>query len=221
MKILVLGATGQTGREIVTQGLERGYEVRALVRTPSKLAVIDPRLEIIEGSPLDATTLGRCVPGTNAVLSTLGHTDLKESSFVTDAAKALTAQMGRHGVKRLIIISSTLVAPGGSFLTRIPRLITRHAINDSARMEDAVRPTDLGWTIVRLVRLTSKAASPYRIFEDEPPSVSASISRKTVAGCMLDLLSGAAHEKKTLGICATRPHEVGKAGHARGPTGSA
>lgn len=221
MKLLVLGATGQTGREIVTQGLARGYEIRALVRTPTKLAVSDPRLEIIEGSPLDATILDRCVPGTNAVLSTLGHTDLKESLFVTEAAGALMAQMGRHGVRRLIIISSTLVAPGGSFLTRIPRLITRHAINDSARMEDVVRPTELAWTIVRLVRLTSKAASPYRIFEDEPPSVGASISRKTVAACMLDLLSGAAFERKTIGVRAARPHEVERISHAPGPAGSA
>jgi hypothetical protein len=87
-------------------------------------------------------------------------------------------------------------------------VITRHALNDSARMEDLVRSTHLDWTIVRLARLTNKAASAYRIFEDEPPSVSASISRQTVAACMLDLVDDAVFFKKTTGVRGAHSGEV-------------
>ena len=38
MKIAVLGATGPTGQQVVMQALSRGFEVRALVRDPEKMA---------------------------------------------------------------------------------------------------------------------------------------------------------------------------------------
>jgi putative NADH-flavin reductase len=203
-KLLILGATGQVGDELVKQGLAGGFEVTALVRSPEKIHIRDERLHIIAGSPLDEKLLIKALEGKDAVLSTLGHTDLKKSSVVTEAAYALSRAMKASAAKRLVIVSSTLVAPGGSFLTKIPRLITKHAIRDSAEMEKVIQLTNLEWTIIRLVRLTNKMETGYRIFENEPPSVSASISRKTVAACMLKLISDQSKYQKTIGVCAER-----------------
>jgi putative NADH-flavin reductase len=202
MKLLILGATGQVGRALVRQALERGCHVTALARSPQKLKVADAKLEVVEGSPLDAQALASVLAGKDAVFSTLGHTDLKPSDIVTVGARALIASMTRMGVKRLVIVSSTLVAPGGSFLTKIPRYLTRHPLNDSADMEKVIHVTTLDWTILRLVRLTNGGHSPYRIFEDEPATVSASISRSTVARCMLDLVREERYYRKTVGTCA-------------------
>jgi putative NADH-flavin reductase len=151
MKLVILGATGQIGGELVRQGLLRGYEITALVRSPEKIRDRDDRIHVVAGSVLDPALLRQAVAGHDAVVSTLGHTDLKPSSIVTDAARALIAVMAASSVKRLVIISSTLVAPGGSFLTKIPRYLTRYAIGDSADMELVVVQADLEWTIVRLV----------------------------------------------------------------------
>jgi len=166
MRIVILGATGKTGREIMTQGLNRGFEITALVRSPQKIAIKSDRLRVVVGSPFDEDGLRRVLLRTDAVLSALGHTDLKPSDMVTVAARALVSAMKATGVRRLLILSSTLVAPGGSFLTKIPRVLTRHPLHDSAEMEKVVARTDLDWTIVRLVRLTNKAESAYRIFEN-------------------------------------------------------
>lgn len=204
MKLLIVGATGKIGSEIVKQALERGFEVTVLVRSPHKLKIEDDRLTVVTGSPLDEEILKKAVTGSDAVLSALGHLDLKESHIVTEAAQALIRAMNARHVKRFMILSSTLVSPGGSFLTKIPRYLTRHALNDSAQMEKVVEPTHLAWTIVRLVRLNNKLAAPYRVFENEPPSVSPSISRKSVAACMLDLVSDQSYFQKTISICALR-----------------
>jgi putative NADH-flavin reductase len=204
MRLLILGATGKTGSELVTQGLQREFEITALVRSPQKIASNNVRLKIVTGSLLDEGVLTRVLTGTDAVLVALGHTDLKPSDIVTAAARALVTTMKSTGVNRLLILSSTLVSPGGSFLTRIPRILTRHALHDSAEMEKTIAPTDLAWTIVRLVRLTNKGETPYRIFENEPPSVSASISRKTVAACMLNLVSKPSYAQKIIGIRAAQ-----------------
>jgi putative NADH-flavin reductase len=204
MKLLILGATGKVGRELISQGLARGHEITALVRSPQKILLKDAKLNVVVGSPLDDQILIQTLAGKDAVLSTLGHTDLKESYLVKESAQALIKAMRRSDVKRFMIVSSTLVTPGGNFLTKIPRYLTRHPLDDSAEMEKVVRPTDLDWTIVRLVRLTNKGEEPYRVFEEEPPTVSASISRKTVAKCMLDLVSDQTYFQKTIGISASR-----------------
>lgn len=143
--LLVLGGTGKTGSELVKQGLERGHEVTALVRSPHKIKTEDGRLTIIQGNPLEEQTLIRALTGQDAVLSTLGHPDLKESFIVTEGAKALIAAMNVSNVTRLMIISSTLVSPGGSFLTKIPRYLTRHPLNDSAEMEKVVEQASVDW----------------------------------------------------------------------------
>ena len=204
MKLLVLGASGKTGNELVRQGLARGMEITALVRSPQKMQSKSPKLKIIEGSPLSQETLTQVARGHDAVVSLLGHMDLKKSFFVTEAATALILAMKATGVERLLAISSTLVGPGGSILTKIPRVITKHALNDSAEMEKIIRPTSLDWTVVRLVRLTSKGDTPYRLFDDEPPSVSASVSRTTVAKCMLDLISDHSYYRRVTSVCGTR-----------------
>lgn len=204
MKLLILGATGQVGGALVKQALVGGFQVTALARSPEKLKIEDPKLDVIRDNPLEETALERALVGKDAVLSILGHGDLKPSDLVTVGARALSASMARTGVKRLVIISSTLAAPGGSFLTRIPRYLTRHALNDSADMERVINITSLDWTILRLVRLTNGPQSEYRIFENEPATVTASVSRVTVARCMLDVMTDERYHRKTIGVCATR-----------------
>jgi putative NADH-flavin reductase len=67
MKLLVLGATGKTGNELVRQGLKRGIEITALVRSPQKLQTKSDRLTVIEGSPLSQEMLTRLSKGNDAL----------------------------------------------------------------------------------------------------------------------------------------------------------
>jgi hypothetical protein len=73
-------------------------------------------------------------------------------------------------------------------------------------MEDLVRATPLAWTIVRLVRLTDGDAVAYEIFDERPPSVLESLSRKSAATCMLDLARDAAHARRIIHLKIGTPH---------------
>jgi cation diffusion facilitator CzcD-associated flavoprotein CzcO len=73
LRVLIVGATGGTGRQLVTQALERGYTVTALVRDPSRLRVDHPRLTVIQGDVLDEGSVEAAMRGREAVLSALGH----------------------------------------------------------------------------------------------------------------------------------------------------
>ncbi len=72
-RIMVLGATGKTGTQIVRQALESGHDVAALVRDPARLAINDPKLKVVTGDVLDAASVERGLAGGyDAVISALG-----------------------------------------------------------------------------------------------------------------------------------------------------
>src|SRR5687768_11152507 len=62
-KILVFGASGGTGRQIVSQALEQGHEVTAFVRGPSKVGIQHQRLhEVFGDAANDAQSVLRAIP---------------------------------------------------------------------------------------------------------------------------------------------------------------
>ena len=76
--VLLLGATGRTGRRVLQQLLERGVPVRAIVRSAERLpagVAGNPLLTVVEAevTALPAEELERHVAGRGAVVSCLGH----------------------------------------------------------------------------------------------------------------------------------------------------
>ena len=71
-RVVVFGASGGVGREVVQQALGRGDEVIAVVRTPGKLAVSDPKLTLVTGELSDREAIDAAVRGTERVISALG-----------------------------------------------------------------------------------------------------------------------------------------------------
>lgn len=167
MKLAIFGATGKTGRHLVQQGLDKGHEIVVLVRDPAKLGIQNPKLRVVKGDVLhDAAAVEQTVAGADAVLVALGATSLKErSSIVESGTRAVMEGMKKTGVRRLIVVSvlgaHETSQQSGFVFHRIARPLMRtlastmhHIIFvDKERMEDAVRQTDLDWTLVRAPRL--------------------------------------------------------------------
>lgn len=74
MRLLIFGANGKTGRQLVEQSLAQGHAVTAFVRNPAKLNVTHPNLKIARGDILNYDLVDRAVRGQDAVLSALGVT---------------------------------------------------------------------------------------------------------------------------------------------------
>ncbi len=104
-KLLVLGASGRTGRLLVAQALDAGFEVRAYVRTPARLQLDHPRLEKFQGNVLDRARLASALQGVDAVLSTLGR-DGRDLSPLLDGTTLIIEAMKAEGVRRLVLMSS-------------------------------------------------------------------------------------------------------------------
>src|SRR5262245_46147463 len=72
-RVLIVGATGGTGRQLVSQALGRGFHVTALVRKPAAFQLEHPRLRVLVGDVLDPISLKPAMAGQHAVISALGH----------------------------------------------------------------------------------------------------------------------------------------------------
>jgi putative NADH-flavin reductase len=105
MNLVVLGATGRTGRLVVEQALAASHTVTALVRSPEKLTMSNSNLRVIAGQATNTSDTSRALEGADAVISTLGG----KGSVIADSTQAIVAAAGQAGVKRVVVLSSWLV----------------------------------------------------------------------------------------------------------------
>ncbi|GGF31664.1 NAD(P)-dependent oxidoreductase [Subtercola lobariae] len=125
---LVFGATGQTGRHFTTLALNDGHRVRALVRTPKKLDITDPNLEVHQGSitdnpDLDAL-LDALLSGVDAVVCMIGDAPLQKTQKVNTAfVRTLIPAMRRQGVTRFLYQAGGLSAAPNRRLSPVIWLI--------------------------------------------------------------------------------------------------
>jgi nucleoside-diphosphate-sugar epimerase len=173
MKLVVFGATGGVGREVVRQALEVGHTVTAVVRDPAKLSA---QAEVVHSdlSAPDLDVLAGTIRTADAVISAVGPTGRTDAGIAARATATIADAMEIQGVRRLVVISASPVAPvptphrpdppqhdpGDDFLMRhlLAPLIRRifHAVyQDLAAMEDDLRCRYLDWTAVRPPRLTN------------------------------------------------------------------
>ncbi len=150
--IAVFGATGRTGRVVTDLALKQGYQVRALVRTPSKSTISDPNLTVIPGDLLDAAK----VRGTDAVLFLVGFSpSIRTPADVREAmTRNVLAAMEGAGVKRVIRLVSFVGARDDrdklGFVARLGlRFTDKAVVQDETAGADLIRRSDLEWTIVR------------------------------------------------------------------------
>ncbi|MCT9080019.1 NAD(P)-dependent oxidoreductase [Streptomyces fulvoviolaceus] len=160
MDIVVFGANGPTGRQVVEQAGAEGHTVTAVTRRPGGFPLEGPWLRVVEGDVYDPFAVEGVVAGQDAVISALGVPYSKEEVTVYSAGIThITEAMAKHGVGRLVAVTSTVLfgtpAPGENFLFRrvlepaLMRFMGRTVYEDMRRMEEIVRETDLDWTVLR------------------------------------------------------------------------
>jgi uncharacterized protein YbjT (DUF2867 family) len=162
MKILVLGATGATGRLIVSKAIAEGHDAVALVRSKAKAEDLTGA-ELVEGDARDAAALTSAIAGCDAVVSSLGTamSPFREVTLLSTATRALVDVMAKQNIHRLICITGLGAGDsrghGGFFFDRLLLpLMLRKVYEDKDRQEDAIRGSTLDWTIVRPTVLNDK-----------------------------------------------------------------
>jgi len=203
MKLLVLGATGNSGREVLDLALARGHQVTAFVRSPQKITQTHTRLRVVPGSPFDLPEFARALEGQNAVLSTLGlapRLALRPSHFMAESTAATVSAMRTAGVLRLCILSAAVLFPGTGPQYAFFKWLLRHHARDLEGLETVVKASDLEWTIARPPRLVKAPDARYAAARDALPDGASSATFRGTAAFLLDATERHEHVRETVGI---------------------
>lgn len=206
MKLIVLGATGGTGLQIVREAIARGHSVTALVRAPERLNGFKDRIKVRLGDLLDPGELERTIQGHDAVLSAFGPrvpVSKADANLLRRFAAALTTAMPLAGVKRVVVESvaflfkDSIVPP--AYL--LGRLFFSQVVADTSAMERIFAESNLDWTMVRPPELTDKGfTGKYRAREGHLPLFGFTISRSDVADFMIKTVENHSSIRKVVGI---------------------
>ena len=207
-RLLVLGATGGTGRQLVAQALERGFSVTAMVRNPSKLTITHPQLTVVSGNVLDAASVEAAVRGQDAVLSALGHKRFYPPNRILSAGTAnVLRAMETHGVARFVCETSLGIGDSawrmGVYYTlfTIPVVLPFYYW-DKTRQERVIAGSGVEWVIVRPGLLNNgEKRGRYRHGRVGSFLWTVRISRADVAAFMLDQLESDTYLRAAPGVC--------------------
>jgi putative NADH-flavin reductase len=203
MRLLIFGATGGTGRELVRQALDHGHSVTAFARDPTPLSGHDG-LRTIAGDVLDATAVERAVDGHDAVVCAVGKPAARPGRVRSAGIRNIVRAMHRSGPARLVCLSTIGIGETRELLPPryryvIVPLLLRATFAEHARQEAALRTSDLEWTVVRAGVLTDgERTGTYRHgFPPSERSVEVEVSRADVADFILRELAQREYLRQT------------------------
>ncbi|KJK55370.1 NAD(P)-dependent oxidoreductase [Saccharothrix sp. ST-888] len=212
MRITVFGATGPTGRRLTEQALAAGHRVTAVARRPESLPA-RAGLTVVGADATEPDAVGAAVAGSDAVLSALGARPGRRPVTVYSAgARNIVSAMERHGVRRLLVVSSSVVdpawRPSGAFFFNhvldpyVNRVIARTAHEDMRRMEALIKESSLDWTIVRPSGLFDHpVVTDHRLAEDSADGLFT--ARSDLAASMLAQLADDRFVRRAMGVVTT------------------
>ncbi|MEH7357057.1 NAD(P)-dependent oxidoreductase [Priestia megaterium] len=202
MNILLIGASGRTGQEVIKQAIKNGHYVKAFVRNPSKLKVTHANVHIIQGDVLDYYEVCQAMRGCDAVISCLGTENLGHSTLLVETTNLLIQCMKENGIQRIAYTASAGIDGEIPGMTGwLAQRILKNVLRDHHEAVKLLKVSGLDWTVARPMGLTSGPLTTYyRIGEASIPENGRNISRSDVAHFLLQALENNRHIKKSLSL---------------------
>jgi putative NADH-flavin reductase len=207
MKLLIFGATGGTGREIVAQALEQGHKETAFARHPDAFHTKHENLVVVQGDILDYASVERPVKGQDAVLSALGTKVIWRNTAISNGTRNIITAIEKYGVKRFVFESAISIGDSRPQRRQVGLLYNwiimpvffRNIARDKEIQEGYIMHSTLDWVIIRPVVLTNGPRNGiYRSeFSATDTYIKGKISRADVADFMLKQLTDDTYLHKT------------------------
>ena len=205
MKIAIIGASGFVGSRILSEALNRGHEVTAVVTNPDKLPA-DPRLRAVKGDATDSTALTPLLAEHDLVISAFNPGKDESGAgprSIIDAAK-------RSGVARLLVVggAGTLeVAPGQRVVDQpdFPQEWKAGALKTAVFLELLSGEAELDWVFISpaAVLAPGERTGKYRVGGERlmtGPDGQSRISIEDYAMAMLDESETPRHSRERFSV---------------------
>ncbi len=203
MKIAILGGSGRTGVLIIKEGLKRGHEIFALLRSPDKVQINSSALHFVQGSPTNLEDVRKTLHGVDAVVSALNVNRVSDlpwakvvspKDLISSSIKNAIEVMHERNIKRIITISAYGARDTRADVGAFGRLFMYHtkikyAYFDHERQEELLEASDLDFTAIRPTRLADEENKKEIVVSIKGvPKPRFKISRQHLAGFILDIL---------------------------------
>nr|WP_294948764.1 SDR family oxidoreductase [uncultured Mucilaginibacter sp.] len=210
MKLIIFGATGGTGSQLMKQALKNGHTVTAFARNPAKLSINHQNLNVITGDVLDAASVQNAVPGHDAALCCLGSPASKIGNIRSQGTLNIIRAMEKYGLKKFICQTSLGYGDSVEVLDQTPwffknlivPFILKKGFANHALQEEYIKQSGLDWTIIRPGNLTDGPhTGVYKHgFSYNDKTLTVKVSRADVADLMLKQLDIDTDIHQTIGI---------------------
>jgi putative NADH-flavin reductase len=212
MKILILGATGRTGRLVVEDALKQGYDLSVLVRDKNKVSFSSKSIKVYQGTPTNRADLAAAMQGCEVIISALGIARASDApwsklitakNFISESIKNVIVEADQQNLKRLITVSAWGVGESKKeipfwlrWLINYTNLAPVYAEHEAE--EKLLANSNLNWTAVRPVALNdSGKKKTLKVSLNNLPKPSLQISRQSVAKFIVDILKTDEYDMKS------------------------
>lgn len=171
-KIALFGGTGKTGSLFLKLAVEAGYELKVLVRNPTKIQLNHPQIQYLNGDIAHYEAVHKVIAGCDLVVSLFGQVKGSPPRIQTLGTQHMIRAMKVEGISRIISLSGGGL-PYPEFdqpkwtdraIRTIMKIVVPEILNDAHLHAEALQESGLDWTIVRGPRLTQEAGrGQYRI----------------------------------------------------------
>ena len=207
MRVVVLGAAGQLGRETIRMLSARGHAVCASVRRPP-LPAFERSVEIHLADARNKADLRVAISGFDAVVNVIGGGTLRKNDVESTTSTVAVAAAEEVGVHRYIAISAGMVALDWALFKYVLRpLIFRHVLAEHRRVEEIVKASALAWTIVRPTALTNRPPAGYVASIELQPKAFVT-SRADVAAFISDELENSGYVRQAVFVTSRRKQKI-------------
>jgi putative NADH-flavin reductase len=155
MKIVVFGATGGTGKNVVERALAAGHDVVAVARRPESVPPRD-KLTVHKGDVLDAASVAAALVGADAVVCAIGPaSNSQPGTLISEGTQNIIAGCAQTGVRRVVFESGMITSNGqelsllGRFAVGVFGRVYPKLKADKVIAEAALSSSNLDWVIVR------------------------------------------------------------------------
>ncbi len=205
MKIIIFGATGGTGQQLVEQSLSIGYETSVFVHNnPQKLDQYAGKIKIYQGDVRDFDGVNQAIQGHDAVMIALGAIPGKVQQTLSLGTANIVRVMETNNIKRLVTETGAALVEDKNQLPMIWRLtpnmpLMREMFDDKRKQEKAIMDSKLDWIIVRPANLNNNPLNlNYKVGEHIKLQVASSVARADVADFMIKQLTSDTWLKKAI-----------------------
>ncbi|MGE7759589.1 NAD(P)-dependent oxidoreductase [Peribacillus sp. NPDC097895] len=204
MNILILGATGRVGGQLVTYGLQDRHHVTVLARTPEKIQINNANLTIIQGNVLNKDDIVRAMYGIDVVISAL-NTD--GTTTLSASMPLIIEAMEYEGIQRIITIGTAGILQSRTnpnslrYQSSESKQKSTRAAKEHHKVYEMLKQSTLLWTIVCPTYLPDgESVGTYRVEGDFLPENGVEISVPDTAEFAFSQITSSDFLKSRVGI---------------------